>query len=79
MYPGYEPDEVTPLPEPLQAKEIILTVMNAQWDLRKKVKDKAASFYLKTLSLCYLAKVTPAKNISLPPWIHFPTVNHIHG
>lgn len=36
VYPGYEPDEVTPLPEPLQAKEIILTVINAQRDLRKK-------------------------------------------
>ena len=37
MYPGYEPDEVTPLPEPLQAKEILLTVINAQQDLSKKV------------------------------------------
>lgn len=39
MYPGYEPDEVTPLPEPLQAKEILLTVINAQQDLRKKVTN----------------------------------------
>ena len=37
MYPGYEPDEVTPLPEPYQAKEILLTVIDAQRDLRKKV------------------------------------------
>ena len=39
VYPGYEPDEVTPLPEPLQAKEILLTVINAQQDLWKKVTN----------------------------------------
>lgn len=38
VYPGYEPDEVTPLPEPLQPKDILQTVINAQRDLRKKVK-----------------------------------------
>lgn len=40
VYPGYEPDEVTPLPEPLQAKEILLTVINAQQDLWKKPSFK---------------------------------------
>ena len=38
VYPGYEPDEVTPLPEPLQAREILATIINAQLDLRKKVR-----------------------------------------
>lgn len=38
VYPGYEPDEVTPLPEPLQPRDILQTVINAQRDLEKKVK-----------------------------------------
>ncbi|KAK2557248.1 Protein FAM227A [Acropora cervicornis] len=40
VYPGYEPDEVTPLPEPLQPKDILQTVINAQRDLRKKPSFK---------------------------------------
>jgi len=40
VYPGYEPDEVTSLPEPYQAKEILLTVIDAQRDLRKKPSFK---------------------------------------
>ena len=44
MYPGYEPDEVTPLPQPFLAREILLTVIDAQRDLRKKVRK----FHFKT-------------------------------
>lgn len=40
VYPGYEPDEVTPLPEPFQAKDILLIVINAQRDLKKKPSFK---------------------------------------
>lgn len=40
VYPGYEPDEVTPLPEPFQAKEILSMVLSAQLDLRKKPSFK---------------------------------------
>lgn len=40
VYPGYEPDGVTPLPEPLQARDILSTVINAQVDLRKKPSFK---------------------------------------
>ena len=39
MYPGYEPDEVTPLPQPCLAREILSTVIDAQQDLRKKVRN----------------------------------------
>lgn len=39
MYPGYEPDQVTPLPQPFLAREILSTVIDAQWDLRKKVRN----------------------------------------
>lgn len=45
VYPGYEPDEVTPLPEPFQAREILLTVINAQRDLRKKVRRLNMQFH----------------------------------
>jgi len=39
VYPGYEPDEVTPLPQPFLAREILSTVIDAQRDLRKKVRN----------------------------------------
>ena len=39
VYPGYEPDEVTPLPQPFLAREVLSTVIDAQEDLRKKVRN----------------------------------------
>jgi len=39
VYPGYEPDEVTPLPKPFLARDILSTAIGAQQDLRKKVRN----------------------------------------
>ena len=39
VYPGYEPDEVTPLPQPFLAREVLSTAIDAQEDLRKKVRN----------------------------------------
>ncbi|KAL9956229.1 hypothetical protein ACROYT_G037677 [Oculina patagonica] len=40
VYPGYEPDKVTPLPQPFLAQEILTIVIDAQRDLRKKASFK---------------------------------------
>lgn len=74
VYPGYEPDEVTPLPPPFLAKEIMLTVIDAQRDFRKKpsfkrefqafVFSKTSEDILQDLFWWYfLEKYQPNKNI----------------
>lgn len=74
VYPGYEPDEVTPLPEPLQPKDILQTVINAQRDLRKKpsFKREFQSFVFSRISQdilqdlfwwYFLQKYQPSRNI----------------
>lgn len=74
VYPGYEPDEVTPLPEPLQPKDILQTVINAQRDLRKKpsFKRELQSFVFSRISQdilqdlfwwYFLQKYQPSRNI----------------
>ena len=37
VFPGYESDDLTPLPPPLSARDILETVTRAQLDLKKKV------------------------------------------
>lgn len=54
VYPGYEPDEVTPLPQPCLAREILSTVIDAQQDLRKKVRNFSIKIeFLSTVSAIY--------------------------
>lgn len=74
VYPGYEPDQVTPLPQPFLAREILSTVIDAQRDLRKKASfkrdfqsfafSKTSEDILQDLFWWYfLEKYQPSRNI----------------
>ncbi|XP_020608681.1 protein FAM227B-like, partial [Orbicella faveolata] len=74
VYPGYEPDEVTPLPKPFLARDILSTAIGAQQDLRKKVsfKHEFQSFVFSKTSedilqdlfwWYFLEKYQPSRNI----------------
>ena len=50
MFPGYESNELTPLPPPLTARDILEIVTRAQLDLKKKVKHFKMLLIVKLVS-----------------------------
>ncbi|XP_048575767.1 protein FAM227A isoform X2 [Nematostella vectensis] len=53
VFPGYESNELTPLPPPLLANDILMTVMKAQKDLHRKPSYKK---YLHSLLLSHMSQ-----------------------